>query len=55
MKYLLGIVAIVCCLVISTFDAFLDNPLKNFAYWGVAISIVYMVLSNLKESASSQS
>ncbi len=45
MNYLLGIVAIVCCLILASFDTFTGSVLTNVAWWGVGISIVYMVLS----------
>lgn len=47
MKHLLGIAAIVSCIILSTFDTFLDNPINNVALWGVVITIIYIALSNL--------
>ena len=52
MKHLLGIASVVCCIVLSTFDTFLDDPINNVAYWGVVISIVYMVVSTRSSSDS---
>ena len=52
MKHLLGIAAIVCCIILSTFDTFLDNPINNVALWGVVITIIYIVLSNLQRRSS---
>lgn len=53
MKYLLGIAAIICCIILSTFDTFLDNPIHNVAYWGIVVTVIYMVLSTRNSSGSS--
>ena len=53
MNILLGVAAIVCCLILSTFNVFLDSPINNVALWGVVISIIYMVLSHFDQSKSS--
>lgn len=45
MNYLLGIVAIICCFILSTFNVFPDNPINNAALWGVVVSVIYMLLS----------
>ena len=45
MKFLLGIVAALCCFMLSTFDTFLANPLQNVAYWGIAVSVIYIIFS----------
>ena len=45
MNFLLGIAAIVCCLILSTFNVFLSSPIHNVALWGIVISVVYMLLS----------
>ena len=47
MNYLLGIVAIVCCFILSTFNVFLDNPINNVALWGIVVSVIYMLLSSI--------
>ena len=52
MKYLLGIVAIICCLILASFDSFTGSILKNVAWWGVGISIMYMALSTMDTSNS---
>ena len=52
MKYLLGIVAIVSCIVLSTFDSFPAAGLTNVAWWGVGISIIYMILSAMEDKLS---
>ena len=52
MKHLLGIAAIVCCIILSTFDTFLGNPINNVALWGVVTTIIYIVLSNLQRRNS---
>ena len=55
MKHLLGIVAIVSCIILSTFDSFVGSPLVNVAWWGVGISVVYMVLSTMQGKHSDSS
>lgn len=45
MNYLLGVTAIIMCLILSTMNTFLDGIFVNVAYWGIVISIIYMVLS----------
>lgn len=54
MKFLLGVVAVLCCIVLSTFDAFLTSPLLNVAYWGIAVSVIYIILTIIckRESGS---
>lgn len=54
MNYILGIVAIIVCLVLSTMNSFLDG-FANVAYWGIVISIVYMVLSSREKTQSNPS
>ncbi len=44
MKYLLGIVSIIACLILSSFDTFRNEILLNAAIWGVAMSVIYMAL-----------
>ena len=55
MNYLLGIIAVVCCLVLVSFDTFTGSVLSNVAWWGVGMSILYMILSTVegKDSATS--
>jgi len=53
MKFLLGGAALVSCIVLSTFDVFLDSFVNNVAYWGVAISIVYLILNSRSSSSES--
>ena len=55
MNYLLGIVSIVCCLILVSFDTFTGSVLSNVAWWGVGISVLYMILSavEVKESTTS--
>ena len=50
-----GIAAFVSCSILSTFDTFVGSPLVNVAWWGIYITIIYMVLSEieLKKSTSS--
>ena len=48
MNFLLGIAAIACCLMLSTFSVFLDPPLLNVSLWGVVISIIYMLFSSFQ-------
>ena len=45
MKHLLGIASIISCLILASFDSFTGSVLSNVAWWGVGISIIYMVLS----------
>ncbi len=54
MKFLLGAAAVVSCIILSTFDVFLDSFVNNVAYWGVVISIVYLIL-NARTSSSETS
>jgi len=44
MNYLLGIAAIIVCLILMSFDVFLSDIHLNVAAWGIAISIIYMAL-----------
>ena len=55
MNYLLGIIAIVCCLVLVSFDTFTGSVILNVAWWGVGMSILYIILSTIegKESTTS--
>lgn len=55
MNYLLGIVAIVCCLILVSFDTFTGSVLSNVAWWGVGMSVLYMILTavEVKNSATS--
>ncbi len=54
MRHLLGIAAILSCAVLSTFDTFLSGMLTNVAYWGIVISILYMVMSAMSSGDSSE-
>lgn len=55
MKHLLGIGAIISCIILSTFDSFVGSPLSNVAWWGVGIAIIYMVLSAMEGRQSDSS
>ncbi len=55
MNYLLGIVAIICCLILASFDSFTGSVLKNVAWWGVGMSILYIVLSTVEGKKSADS
>ncbi len=52
MKYLLGIAAIICCIILASFDTFTGSVLTNVAWWGVGMSIIYMVLSAMDGMSS---
>ncbi len=55
MKYLLGIIALIGCLVLASFDTFTGSVFMNVAYWGVAMSILYMILSAMEPDDSTAS
>ncbi len=55
MKYLLGAAALISCLILVSFDTFTGSVFKNVACWGVAMSILYMVLSAVDRSDSATS
>lgn len=50
-----GIAAIVSCSILSTFDTFVGSPLVNVAWWGIYITIIYMVLSEIEMKKSTSS
>lgn len=52
MKYVLGIAAVVACLILSTFDSFLGTFYTNVAYWGAAISIIWMFVPSAASKES---
>lgn len=53
MNYLLGGVAVACCFAVSSFDVFTGTILDNVGWWGVGISILYVVLSSFERTKSS--
>ncbi len=55
MNYLLGIVSIVCCLVLVSFDTFTGSFLSNVAWWGAGMSVLYMILSSVEGKISATS
>ena len=55
MNYLLGIIAIVCCLVLASFDTFTGSVLSNVAWWGAGMSVLYMILSAVEGKDSTTS
>lgn len=50
-----GIAAFVSCSILSTFDTFVGSPLVNVAWWGIYITIIYMVLSEIEMKKSTSS
>lgn len=55
MNYLLGIVAIVCCLILTSLDTFTGSVLSNVAWWGAGMSVLYMILSAIEGKDSTTS
>ena len=49
----LGTIAIICCLILSTYNVFLDSPINNVALWGVVVSIIYMLLATVEKKKNS--
>ena len=45
----LGTIAIICCLILSTYNVFLDSAINNVALWGVVVSIIYMLLATVEK------